>query len=356
MTAANVASKLAVTGTSPTLVRPRFAAGMLLKHEDLEQLNAYTRELSRLLFRSFFGCGVVCGLVVEMEEDDCGRMEVTVDAGVALACSGDPIHVAKKQRLAIDPDCDPDLTGPLWVVLCAHMKCCAPRTSACSCEEDDEHPTCTRERDGFEIRVVSTKPECLCGGDPEYVAPVPAEGEAKEPGGPCQCVDPDDKRYEDHYNGNCGCECGECAGACSCDCVLLARLDEDDGEWTVEHGVRRFVRPVLMRDPQVASAMTARSAVRRVQIAAADKLNKELQDKAQAMAREIIDLQRREVAVREEERREVDAKARQALVVRAEKMANQIRELRKREGELVARLEEKRKVKPQPRGPKTPKP
>ena len=356
MTAANVASKLAVAGTSPTLVRPRFAAGMLLKHEDLEQLNAYTRELSRLLFRSFFGCGVVCGLVVEMEEDDCGRMEVTVDAGVALACSGDPIHVAKKQRLAIDPDCDPDLTGPLWVVLCAHVKCCAPRPSACSCEEEDEHPTCTRERDGFEIRVVSTMPECLCGGNPEYKLPESVEGAPEAPVNLCQCVDPHDQRYEDHYNGNCGCECGVCAGTCSCDCVLLARLKEDDGEWTVEHGVRRFVRPVLMRDPQVAGAMTARSALRRVQIAAADKLNKELEDKAKAMAREIIDLQSREVAAREEERREVDAKARHVLVARADKMATQIRELRKRESELVARLEEQKRAKQQPKAPRIRKP
>jgi hypothetical protein len=36
--------------------------------------------------------------------------------------------------------------------------------------------------------------------------------------------------------------------------VLLARLERPDVEkpdWAADHSVRRFVRPVLMRDPQV---------------------------------------------------------------------------------------------------------
>jgi hypothetical protein len=34
--------------------------------------------------------------------------------------------------------------------------------------------------------------------------------------------------------------------------VLLVRLDRDEQDnWTTDHSVRRFVRPVLMRDPQV---------------------------------------------------------------------------------------------------------
>jgi hypothetical protein len=45
-----------IKGTSK-LVRPRFGPGMLLQHEDLELLNTYTRDLSRLLFGSLFGWG-----------------------------------------------------------------------------------------------------------------------------------------------------------------------------------------------------------------------------------------------------------------------------------------------------------
>ena len=42
-------------GGISTLVRTKFGPGMLLQHEDLEQLNSYTRDLSRLMFRSFLG-------------------------------------------------------------------------------------------------------------------------------------------------------------------------------------------------------------------------------------------------------------------------------------------------------------
>src|SRR5437588_12439129 len=83
-----------------TLVRAVFGPGMLLQHEDLEQLNIYTRDLSRLLFRSFFGCGVVCGLVVSVD-GECGKVFVTVRSGLALDCSGDPIYVPKDERFPI---------------------------------------------------------------------------------------------------------------------------------------------------------------------------------------------------------------------------------------------------------------
>ena len=71
---------------------------MLLQHEDLEQLNVYTRELNRLMFRSLFGCGVVCGLVVGTDVK-CGKVNVTVGSGLALDCQGDPIYVPQPQSI-----------------------------------------------------------------------------------------------------------------------------------------------------------------------------------------------------------------------------------------------------------------
>src|SRR5689334_13412534 len=94
------------SGTS-TLVRPKFAAGMLLQHEDLEQLTSYTRDLSRLIFRSMLGCGVMCGLIVKAVQD-CGQDAVTVDCGLGLSCSGDPIFVPKQQRIVLDENCNPN--------------------------------------------------------------------------------------------------------------------------------------------------------------------------------------------------------------------------------------------------------
>src|SRR5436309_2337502 len=97
-------NKTNVTVSSTTgmskLVRARFGPGMLLQHEDLEQLNAYTRELSRLMFRSLFGCGVICGLVVKTNPK-CGKVEVSVSAGVALECSGDPVYVPEDRTFVL---------------------------------------------------------------------------------------------------------------------------------------------------------------------------------------------------------------------------------------------------------------
>ena len=121
-----------------------------------------------------------------------------------------------------------------------------------SASDEDESPSiCTRERDYFEIRVVRNKPRCVCScRDPDPNRPT-----RDWPDNRCKCVDPENDCYVDHYSGKCGCECDDCA-ECDCDCVLLARLeragrDDDHPEWTVDHRVRRFVRPVLMRDPQV---------------------------------------------------------------------------------------------------------
>ena len=235
-----------VKGTS-TLVRPKFGPGMLLQHEDLEQLTGYTRELSRLLFRSLFGCGVVCGLEVTAKEV-CGKRGINVSAGLALDCSGDPVHLPKDQALEIEKECDKEPTGPLYVLLCRTEKCCSPRTSMCASDEDEAPSVCTRERDGFEICIVSegdllNKCYCGCKASYEYVSR----------DSDCKCADPKHPCYKEHYEGKCGCHGGEKCD-CSCQCILLAQLDKSetypkDRNWTIDHRVRRFVRPVLMRDP-----------------------------------------------------------------------------------------------------------
>lgn len=237
-----------VCGTS-TLVRAKFGPGMLLQHDDLERLNSYTRDLSRMMFRSFFGCGVVCGLVVEVEADACGRMIVKVGAGLALTCSGDPIYVPKEQRLLLNPECHPNPDSQLWLELCGKVKCCAPRTAICACDDDEPPAECTQERDGYEIRLWGERPPCACG------CPEPDENAKAAEETACRCVNPEQQKcYEEHYAGKCGCACDDCSD-CGCECILLARLDKlkdpKDVPWGVDHRVRRFIRPVLMRDPQV---------------------------------------------------------------------------------------------------------
>lgn len=217
------------------LVRAKFGPGMLLQHQDLELLNSYTQNLSRLMFRSLFGCGVVCGLDVKVEMK-CGKLFVKVNSGVAIACSGDPIWVPETTEFALSDNCDTGFTDPLWVVLCRTVKCCGPRTSVC--DDDEISSICTREVDGYEIRVETSR-DCFCG----CPGVDPKTGLAK------QIEDKDRKScYDGHYDGTCGCSCGECSD-CDCDCILLARLTKIDEEWKPDHSVRRFVRPVLMPDP-----------------------------------------------------------------------------------------------------------
>jgi hypothetical protein len=274
-----------VTGNS-NLVRPRFSPGLLLRDDDLKQGVDYTRDLSRLLFRSLIGCGVVCGLKVTTEFK-CDKLVVTVAEGVALDCHGDPIHVPQPQPIPIDPSCGEPIPAEMWVVIRRIEKCCAPRSAACSCDDEETSAVCTREREGYEIRILPQPPECACRCI-EAPVPVPAPAPAPPPGpvgvvvlassgkptktkqppakvdptlaattgttggaepDECWCVDPRLPCYEDHYQGLCGCECGDC----DCEWVVLARLIDastnDKRMWNAVHKVRRFVRPVLMRDP-----------------------------------------------------------------------------------------------------------
>ena len=133
----------------------------------------YTRDLSRLLFRSLFGCGVVCGLEVKKPVMSCGKLIVTVNSGVALDCRGDPIHVPTPQSISIDPSCGKKIPPKMCVLLKRAEKSCAPRSAACSCDEEDASTVCTRERDCFEIRIAEECPhDCACGcPEPEAAQP-----------------------------------------------------------------------------------------------------------------------------------------------------------------------------------------
>lgn len=238
-----------------SLARSKFGPGMLLQHDDLEQLNTYTRDLSRLLFRSLLGCGVICGLVVKVKED-CGKVTVTIDAGVALGGGGDPIHVPKLQTVVLDEHCSPSLPSTFWVVLCGFSRACAPRTAMCPSDEDETSSTSTRERDWFEVKLVKDTPKCSCQCErkksgKDDVQESDADEDPEDEKESCFCASPTDACYAAHYRGECGCDCHDCSGGGNCDCVVLAKLTRaGENPWKVNHSVRRLIRPVLMRDYQ----------------------------------------------------------------------------------------------------------
>jgi hypothetical protein len=246
-----------------SLVRPHFSEGLLLQDDDLTAGVTYTRALSRLMFRTLFGCGVLCGLRVSPPRLECGVMKIDVAGGVGLSCLGDPVEVIKSQTVAVDT-CKVEVGQELWIAMRGTEKCCAPRTAICG-DEDNPSPSCTRERDGFEICAFSSRPECSCGCAPLAPPPPPDDGEqpdvilselpsttmpaeepALDPDEPCHC----NKRtgvnacYGKFYRGECPCGC------CECEWIILAvaKREGDTDNWKVDHSVRRFVRPVLMRD------------------------------------------------------------------------------------------------------------
>jgi hypothetical protein len=281
--------KPVIRAGNSSLMRPRFSPGLLLRDDDLNQAVDYTRDLSRLLFRSLVGCGVVCGLKVSTEFK-CEQLVVTVACGIALDCHGDPIYVPDPQQIPIDSSCGQTILDEMWVVIRRTEKCCAPRVAACSCDDEETPAVCTRERDGYEIRIVQTLPDHACGCTEaktrdRVIQPPPAPQQPADPppklkaakkgeadikaadsthpadGGPlpagpvkpddCQCADASLACNEDYRLGLCGCDCADC----NCEWVVLALVKRQvkDGKvtnvWATNHSVRRFVRPVLMRDP-----------------------------------------------------------------------------------------------------------
>lgn len=260
-----------MTGREESLFTP----GALLQADDLTGIGEYLKARERLMFRTLFGCGVMCGLVVHPHEDECKKLHIVVDCGVALDCCGDPVEVPKAEELIVD--CGITDTKTFWVVMRRIEKGCAPRTAVCA-EEDDEAPSvCTRLREGYEISLLDTKPECACGCEPLSPTPTTAAAAAKvqsEPkrtvwgksrylagADPCLCANPRLDCYKKHYAGEC---CGTCGQDCDCDWIVLAQVqnnspDSEDTGWIADHSYRRFVRPVLMRDPQVALESGAES-------------------------------------------------------------------------------------------------
>ncbi len=225
------------TGKS-SLIRPSFSPGLLLQDDDLTQVVDYARDMTRLLFRSMLGCGVLCGFEVKGAIDECGNLKIDIDQGVALDCRGDILELPAKQAIEIDPECCTELPSPIWVVIGHQNQPCAPRDVTCSPQENESGSTYTRIREGYEIRVLASAPDGACG----------CKGGASDENGSDPC-------YESHYKGVCAC-------SCDCDAVVLAKISFEnnaDGNpvVTVDHSARRFIRPQLIKDPLVNRASSA---------------------------------------------------------------------------------------------------
>ncbi|HYJ81980.1 MAG TPA: hypothetical protein VEW26_03930 [Allosphingosinicella sp.] len=260
------------------LERPLYAPGLILEDSDLTAGVDYTRSLSRLLFRSLFGCGVICGLTVKVEEE-CG-LQVNVAPGLALDGCGDPVQLARPLTVKLDksdgvigkpaangqpgkPD-KPDF----WVMLCAGEKRCAPRTLVCDSDEVEGGTQHTRARALAQVSIAFERPTSICECHKDDWSPANKSPEQIyqhyeamanqlvprqfDNAAPVQRERPDcQKKHNEAVD--CAPDCGGCDGACDCGCcILLAWVHwyEREKAWGVLHGgVRRLIRPQLREDP-----------------------------------------------------------------------------------------------------------
>lgn len=219
--------QLKTTSGMGSLQWPVFSPGLLLEDEDLNAGVNYTRNLTRLMFKALFGCGVICGLKVTARLICKGtKLEITVGKGIALDCDGDPLEVPTEQTITYDPECE-DFPPVIWVTVCYIEKCCRNKDVSCSADEDGQ-PKPTRVRAGFVIKLYDALPKCACrcGGD-DVPPPAPSQdgccdddqpppanqpvaGAPQQTDDPCPC-------YSAHFKGECECDC-------CCNCVLIAQI------------------------------------------------------------------------------------------------------------------------------------
>lgn len=262
-------------GTS-TLVRPRFSPGLLLQDSDLNTAVDYGRNLTQLLFRHLFGCGVICGYEVSAAVDKCNVLCVTIGRGVALDCKGNPIEVVSSEIIKVAGSCTSSLPGEVWVVIRGREHNSGPRDVSCAPEDNTTTTVCTRICDGYEIRLLAERPECACGCLPKLPPPRTEEcctdpplresaeerldHERPERDSEWEKCGEEERKYRREKMRECAerCDRERRLGVCGCDCccgwVLLARLHdgkrETNGvaEWQADHTVRRFIRPALSLD------------------------------------------------------------------------------------------------------------
>ncbi|MDM0076904.1 hypothetical protein QTH90_21020 [Variovorax sp. J2P1-59] len=185
-----------------SLSRPNFASGQLLEDDDLNASVAYTRNVVRLLLRSVFGAGIVCGLKVEAKRvnDDKG-VGLIVSPGVAFDCAGNVIEVEGQQTLTLER-CDMSM-HPLWVTLYYDECRSRPREVACdsACGKDAQTVS-TRLHEGFRIEVIQAE---------------------KSPEGACRCGEVDDEGNDvpcfSSEPFSCGCKTDAASG------VVLAHIE-----------------------------------------------------------------------------------------------------------------------------------
>jgi hypothetical protein len=236
----------------PTIQRPtgiesvKFSDGMIVTADDLDAAQRYPASLLHTVLRSHFGCGVLCGLELEVRDAPGKRPNwvVRVDQGVAIDCAGYPLELCAPIEINLAPDeCDCEPPPPQVCIAIKRATSDEAAPDVCGCDLDGPHFDCRRVRDHVEVKAFSRaefdalpvtcrRPEPADGtGQGDDCGPSTEPG--SEPLSPCQCLTacPDEV-------------CGE-------SWILLGCVDiyEDDHELEgvigdADTSQRRWVKPI----------------------------------------------------------------------------------------------------------------
>ena len=168
--------KLPETTVPASVQKVRYTDGMLVTAEDLDVAMRYPVDVFRVLARSFFGCGIVCGLEMKIaSENDPGNYLVKISKGVALDCYGNPIELCQDITLDLSPEPCHDNTQleKLCIAVRLTDSLEQPRPQdECTPNASSGNYQCTRIREQIQIKVftedgVPTN-TCALPGQVEY--------------------------------------------------------------------------------------------------------------------------------------------------------------------------------------------
>jgi hypothetical protein len=221
-----------------------FTDGMLVTADDLQAAMHYPLSVVQVLLRSYFGCGIICGLEVTgpkeredlIEKPGCEPERgyvVKIAPGVALGCDGYPIELCSEVKLDLSPDpcgCPIEAAQTRFIAIRRERASEPSSRGRCGCGGGDPQHQCTRQRDHILIQAFDAPPKGACMQPP--------------------ALHPADKR-----ESLCDClrHCSDC-DCCTEPWVVIAVLQIDDkgvvadsvngAQLVGSEGGRRYVKPI----------------------------------------------------------------------------------------------------------------
>jgi hypothetical protein len=139
-----------------TIESVKFRDGMIVTADDLDAGMRYPASLLQTVLRSYFGCGVVCGLGLRVK-DPVGEQPtwvLCVDRGVAIDCQGHPIELCAPVELDLSPaHCACEAPPEQVCIALRRITSDEVPRDACSCDVDDPRFDCRRIREHVVIRA-----------------------------------------------------------------------------------------------------------------------------------------------------------------------------------------------------------